>query len=109
MFLNIPGLHKTIANSDKTYLELFGFVHLQGVVIGKTPIICPAALVNNDGTQTGHVLVSVWRTRCVKPRYDGIIYSLEDKKCFKVNAIRDWMKRKRVDLSILFDWETVEM
>ena len=47
---------------------------------------------NCPETLTRAFLISLWRTRCVRPRIDGIVYCLFTRTCYRVKNIIDSLK-----------------
>ena len=60
-----------------------------------------------DYSATNYVLVAIWKTRCVKPRMDGILYCFLDDCCYRVENLLNYMKDKFTNPSLKFDLETV--
>ena len=56
---------------------------------------------NDSNTVTGYALVTILRTRCVKPRIDGIVFSYFEKKCFFIQNLIKWLNDRWTDPRII--------
>ena len=59
---------------------------------------------NQEGefvTLTNYFLLSLWRTRCNKPRLDAVVFCFFNRRCYRVFNFIPWMKEKFTNPSVL--------
>ena len=74
-------------------LVFYGYDIYHAWQFGNEAIAC-YCMIMEDGLPTGNILLRIAKTRCVKPRVDGFVYNIREKKCYRVINIRIFMKNK---------------
>ena len=59
---------------------MYGYDLYDALQTGKRALVCCCMIVDKDSYPLGQVLYKIARTRCTKPREDGFIYDIRDKK-----------------------------
>ena len=72
-------------------------------------VICVDILEPNPKwVATSYVLVSIWRTRCSKPRNDAVIYCFIDDTCYLIKDVIKFMADKFTNPSLQFNLNKVD-
>ena len=61
-------------------LIMYGYDLYDALQTGEKALVCCCMIVDKDSYPLGQVLYKIARTRCTKPREDGFIYDIRDKK-----------------------------
>jgi hypothetical protein len=61
-------------------LVMYGYDLYDAIQTGEVAIVCCCMIIDKDGYPLGQVLYKIARTRCIKPRMDGFIYDIREKK-----------------------------